>query len=414
MVADKIDWQSGTWQSSHAGDACTEIAICSDWAPIRNFSDIMLQEPLSVYGDLLPELRRADVRIVNLECPLVDQGKPVDKSGTVLKGVSDHIAGLARVPFEIATLGNNHVFDYGIDGFVKTRDLLHQNHIKTLGAGLTIEEASEPLVFASKGIGIGLINFSEGEDLTAAGKDPGVYGWGLDRVVQQVREVKKNLHAVIVICHAGVEYIPYPPPYLAAAFQRIATAGADLIIGHHPHVPQGVQICHQVPICYSLGNFVFFQYTDLQWRKLGYFVRAGLAEKGISHIEIVPYEIFPDRLQLLKNRKFQWFMKKLKAISDPLDDVSQIQAAWHGFIRYYGMDGFRDEIAKIMQQLDQEPAKGAAMFRNRLTTMQHSQQLVDTMTRIINGSIDDAPQWACDTLAEWMTRRIADIPNPKS
>jgi poly-gamma-glutamate capsule biosynthesis protein CapA/YwtB (metallophosphatase superfamily) len=408
MVADKIDWQSGTWQNSQTGDASTEIAICSDWAPIRDYNDIILKDPIAVYGDLLPELRRADVRIVNLECPLVDNAAPVSKSGTVLKGSPGHLAGLTSVPFEIATLGNNHVFDYGVDAFLLTRELLHESGIQSLGAGLAIEEASQPLVFTSKGIEIGLINFSEGEDLTAAGKDPGVYGWEIDRVVQQVREVKKDLHAVIVICHAGVEYIPYPPPYLAAALQRIATAGADLIIGHHPHVPQGVQICHQVPICYSLGNFVFFQYTDLQWRKLGYFVRAGLAEKGISHIEIVPYEIFPDGLRSLRNRKFKWFMTKLKAISDPLDDVSQVQAAWHGFIRYYGLDGFRDEIAKIMQQLDQEPAKGAAMFRNRLTTMQHSRHLVDTMARIINGSIDDAPQWAFDTLAEWLNLKTAD------
>ena len=54
--------------------------------------------------------------------PLVDQGEPVSKSGAVLKGISGHIAGLTRVPFEVATLGNNHVFDYGIEAFVKTRD----------------------------------------------------------------------------------------------------------------------------------------------------------------------------------------------------------------------------------------------------------------------------------------------------
>ena len=403
-----IDWQTGTYHNSRSGDARAEVVICSDWTPIRGFKDIILQDPEAVYGDLLPELRNGDMRIVNLECPLVDQGEPVFKSGAVLKGISGHIAGLTRVPFEVATLGNNHVFDYGTKAFIQTRELLHQNNIKTVGAGLSLEEAAQTLIVTSRGITIGIINFSEGEDLTAAGENPGVFGWEIDRVVAQVQELNSHVNATIVICHGGVEYIPYPPPYLAAAFQRIADAGADLIIGHHPHVPQGVQIRNHVPICYSLGNFVFFQHTRLQFRKIGYFVKAGIAENGLSHIRIVPYEILPTRLQLLKEDKYLWAMKKLKAISEPLNDFPRIIEAWNGFIKYYGINGFQNEITNIMETLNREPAKGAAMFRNRLTTLQHNQHLVDTMTRIMAGTIDHAPSWALDTVAEWLTRQISD------
>jgi poly-gamma-glutamate synthesis protein (capsule biosynthesis protein) len=348
--------------------------------------------------------------MVNLECPLVDQGEPVSKSGAVLKGTSEHISGLTRIPFEVATLGNNHVFDYGTDAFVKTRDLLHQNNIKTVGAGMSIEEAAAPLIVTVRGVTIGIVNFSEGEDLTAADERPGVYGWEVQRVVDQVQELKSRVNATIVVCHGGVEYIPYPPPYLAAAFQRIADAGASLVVGHHPHVPQGVQIRNHVPICYSLGNFVFFQHTQLQLRKIGYFVKAGVAANGLSSIRIVPYEILPTRLQLLKKAKYQWAMKKLKTISAPLNDFSQVVQAWNGFIKYYGVKGFQNEVANIMETLVTEPAKGAAMFRNRLTTMQHHQHLVDTMTRIMDGTIDHAPDWALDTVAEWLTRQISDTP----
>ncbi len=403
-----IDWNTGTWHNPRSGETLSEVVICSDWAPIRGFKDIILNDPEAVYGDLLPELRSSDMRIVNLECPLVDQGIPVAKSGAVLKGISGHITGLTRVPFEVATLGNNHVFDYGTDAFIKTRELLHQNNIMTVGAGMSLEEASAPLVVTSRGLTIGIINFSEGEDLTAAGENPGVFGWEVDRVVAQVQKLNSQVNTTIVICHGGVEYIPYPPPYLAAAFQRIADAGADLIVGHHPHVPQGVQIRNHVPICYSLGNFVFFQHTELQFRKVGYFVKAGIAENGLSHIRVVPYEILPTQLQLLKDKKYRWVMKKLKSISEPLDDFPHIIEAWNGFIKHYGIKGFQNEIANIMDQLAGEPAKGAAMFRNRLTTMQHNQHLVDTMTRIMDGTIDHAPAWALDTVAEWLTRRISD------
>jgi len=408
QVENVIDWQTGTFQNPPAGDTRSEVIICSDWAPIRGFKDIILEDPEAVYGDLLPELRDGDMRIVNLECPLVDEGSPVSKSGAVLKGISDHISGLSRIPFEVATLANNHVFDYGIEAFDKTRQLLHQNNIKTVGAGMSLKEAAAPLMVSTNGLTIAIINFSEGEDLTAAGENPGVFGWEVDAVVSQVQDLKRRVNATIVICHGGVEYIPYPPPYLAAAFQRIADAGADLIIGHHPHVPQGVQIRNKVPICYSLGNFVFFQPTDLQFRKIGYFVKAGIAENGVSHIRIVPYEFLPTRLQLLKNEMYQWVMQKLKTISEPLNDFPQIIEAWNGFIKYYGIEGFQSEIANIMDQLTREPAKGAAMFRNRLTTMQHNQHLVDTMTRIMDRTIDHAPVWAVDNVAEWLTRKISD------
>jgi poly-gamma-glutamate capsule biosynthesis protein CapA/YwtB (metallophosphatase superfamily) len=406
----KINWNTGTWQNPQTGVVQAEVVICSDWAPIRGFKDTILQEPEAVYGDLLPELRDSDMRIVNLECPLVDDGDPVSKSGAVLKGLPSHISGLNCIPFEVASMANNHVFDYGIDAFVKTRQLLHENNIKTVGAGMSFEEASAPLILTCKGARIGIINFSEGEDLTAAGENPGVFGWEVDEVVHQVQALKDKVNATIVICHAGVEYIPYPPPYLAAAFQLIADAGADLIIGHHPHVPQGVQIRKHVPICYSLGNFVFFQHTELQFRKIGYFVKAGVAENGISHIRIVPYEIHPTRLELLKEKKLQWVMNKFKSISEPLDDFPQIIEAWNGFIKNYGIKGFQNEITHIMDQLTKEPAKGAAMFRNRLTTMQHNQHLVDAMTRIMNGTIDHASEWALETVAEWLTRKISDTP----
>ncbi|MEA3232041.1 MAG: CapA family protein, partial [Thermodesulfobacteriota bacterium] len=113
----KIDWEKGVWSRGGAGDPAAEVVICGDWAPIRDFSDTILENPEAIYGDLLPVLRDSHLRLVNLESPLIDEGvdggTPVHKSGAVLKGVPGHINGLTAVPFEVATLGNNHVFDYG-------------------------------------------------------------------------------------------------------------------------------------------------------------------------------------------------------------------------------------------------------------------------------------------------------------
>jgi len=413
MKTERIDWTTGTWERPHGKKPAAEVVIAGDWAPIRDFSDTILENPEAIYGDLLPVLRDSHLRLVNLECPLVDEGvdggTPVHKSGAVLKGIPGHINGLTAIPFEVTTLGNNHVFDYGTDAFVRTRDLLRQNGIQSTGAGLSLAEAEKPLLVTANRIQIGIVSFSEGEDLTAAapGK-PGVFGWEVDRVINLVKEIRSDVHVIIVICHGGVEYIPFPPPYLANALQRIAEAGADLVIGHHPHVPQGVQIHNGVPICYSLGNFVFFQPTDLQYRKIGYLVKAGVAENGVDAIQIIPYVIGRDRLMLLKEEKLQWVLKKLGTLSTPLEKAEGIADAWHGFLKHYGVSGFKDEIANIMDQLENERPKGAAMFRNRLNTLQHYQHLTDLMTRIMNGTLSEAPAWAVAFVDEYFTRKVND------
>jgi poly-gamma-glutamate synthesis protein (capsule biosynthesis protein) len=409
MQMSTINWQNGTWENPHGENPVAEVIISGDWAPIRAFSDIILADPEAVYGDLLPVLRNSHLRITNLECPLVDEGQPIHKSGAVLKGVPDHIRGLTTVPFEVATMGNNHVFDFGTDAFVRTRDLLERNGIGSAGAGLNLSEAATPLRLSVKGVDIALVSFSEGEDLTAAANDkPGVFGWDVDRVVGMVEAMRPEVHVILVICHGGVEYIPFPPPYLAQALQRIAAAGADLIIGHHPHVPQGLEIHKNVPICYSLGNFVFYQPTDLQYRKLGYLVKAGLTTGGVTGLRIIPYEIGPERLALLDGKKRLQAFKLLETLSAPLVSTRGILDAWHGFLKHYGVSGFKQEMAAILERFDTEPPKGAAMFRNRLTTLQHSHHFTDLMTRIMDSSLEDAPLWSVALVADYFTRRVSD------
>jgi poly-gamma-glutamate capsule biosynthesis protein CapA/YwtB (metallophosphatase superfamily) len=400
-----IDWQRGTWTPTGAANAAAEIVITSDWAPIRNFAPIIAAHPEAIYGDLLPLLRQADLCITNLECPLTDTETPVWKSGAVLKGAAKHIKGLAAVPFDIVTMANNHVFDYGVAAFTETTNLLDANNIDRLGAGMNASEACHPLVRDVNGIRLAIVNFSEGEDLTAAGDGPGVFGWEVEHVADMVADLKNRVHAVVVICHCGVEYIPFPPPYVADAFQRIAEAGADLIIGHHPHVPQGIQVHDNVPICYSLGNFVFYQETDLLFRKVGYLVKAGLGKQGLTHITVVPYEIRADRLALLTGEDLEEFMHSLEEISAPLSDNDSIAAAWHGFLCRYGLSGFEQEIGMLMEEIRKQPQKGAAMFRNRVATMQHNQHWIDALTRIVNGTINDAPDWAVALTEQWFTRK---------
>ena len=400
-----FDWNKGDWKARDLDSEKTiaNICIAGDWAPIRAFKDIMETQPEAVYGDLLPVLKSADLSIVNLESPLSDRGAPVSKSGAVFKGEQQHIKALTSVPFDVVTLANNHVFDFGLDAFKDTLDVLNQNDIKWTGAGMSIEEASKPLIVDVKGIKIAVVNFSEGEDLTAAGETAGVMGWELSRVEDTIRTLRAKVDFIIVISHCGIEYIPFPPPYVVKAFEQMAEAGADIVIGHHPHVPQGIQFYNQTPICYSLGNFAFYQQTDLFYRKLGYLVNLKVNKKSLLSFELIPYKIHDSGLSCLKEPDLQNFWSKFKEISQPLQDKKSLNEAWHGFLHYYGRQGFFNEISMIMGKIKTAPQKGAAMFRNRLTTLQHYHHWKDFLTLLVDDKLESSPKWSRELVEEWLT-----------
>jgi len=382
--------------------ASATMLIAGDLAPIRKFAPLMASDPLSVYGDLLPLLQDSALNIVNLECALSGT-QSVVKSGTVFRGAPEHLPSLA--PFQVVTLANNHVFDYGVEGFEDTCTLLAGRGIKYLGAGKNRRQAEEPLRLDFAGEKIALLNFSEGEDCTAAGRSsPGVFGWEPQRACQLVRSLRQEGRQVFVIVHCGLEYIPFPPPYVQNAFRRLARAGATAVIGHHPHVPQGIEYYHGVPLVYSLGNFAFYQDIKLYYRKTGYLLRVTLGQGRRWQFEPLPYSIEDDGLHRLTGARQQDFPALLQRLSDPLPENNA--QAWHGFLKYYGLNGFQEEVGRIMAALSEDPGKGLAMFRNRLLTKQHNEHWTAFFNRGIGRQLSDAPDWAWQINQEYFSKHV--------
>ncbi len=381
------------------------ILVASDWAPIRAFDEPMRRRPESVYGDLLPTLREADLRIVNCECALTKATRSVWKSGSVFKGEPAHVKALTAVPFDVACLGNNHVLDYGVAGLRDTLAVLHDHGVRTVGAGLTDAEAHRQLTVNIRRTRVHVVNISEGEDLTASDGGPGVFGWDLARAAATIRRCREQGGLVIVIAHCGLEYIPYPPPYVARAFHALIDAGADCVIGHHPHVPQGVELYRNRPIAYSLGNFAFFQLTDLYWRRLGFCLELRFDGRRLSCITLVPYRITETGLRSLTPKEGAEFERKMKRISAPVRTPAKLEEAWQAYLAYYGTAGFRKEVEKILEKLTTEPPKGAAMFRNRITTMQHRELWRDFLTRQMTERRPAHSREAYKTVQEWFTRK---------
>lgn len=394
---------SGSPRPLHAAT----ILVAADWAPIRAFDPIIRRDPAAVYGDLLPLLRQADLRIVNCECSLTRGTTPVWKSGAVFKGEPEHVNGLSVVPFDVACLANNHVLDYGVAGLGESLRILHRRGIRTVGAGLTEPEAYAPLTLRIRGLRLHIVNFSEGEDLTAARNGPGVFGWDIPRVIEQVRHCRKQGGVVLAIGHCGLEYVPYPPPYVVAAFRAVAEAGAHCVIGHHPHVPQGMEWYQGRPIVYSLGNFAFYQPTGLYYRKLGFCVTLQIDRRGLSKIELHPYRITDAGLSALDAGQDREFRRTIARISKPFATRKGHERAWAAYLDAYGLEGFTAEVKGILDRLPAEPQKAAAMFRNRVTTMQHAELWKDVLTRIMAGRVGRAATAQTRRVVrEWLTRTI--------
>ncbi|MCX6545244.1 MAG: CapA family protein [Acidobacteria bacterium] len=378
--------------------------MASDWAPIRAFDSLVREDPEAAYGDLLPVLRQADLRIVNCECALTTAAKPVWKSGAVFKGAPGHVKGLTAVPFDVACLGNNHVLDYGVRGLRETLRVLARSGVATVGAGLTEDQAHAPLSLERNGLAIHLVNISEGEDLTASRGGPGVFGWDIPRAVAAIRNRRKARGVVIAIAHCGLEYVPYPPPYVVTAFRAMIDAGADAVIGHHPHVPQGIEWHNGRPIVYSLGNFLFYQHTELFHRKIGFCVSLQFDGKRIAGLELVPYRITDSGLRRLDRQEHAAFSKTMTILSKPFRTASGPDRAWHAYLANYGTAGFTAEVSGILARMKTEPQKAAAMFRNRITTMQHVELWRDFLTATMAGGPTGYPREASRMVEEYFTR----------
>ena len=383
------------------------ILFASDFAPIRHFAPVMRDNPAAVYGNLLPRIREADYSIVNLESPLCCPDGLITKSGAAFSGEPEHISSLTVAGFKAVVCANNHTFDSGVNGFRQTVELLRANQIATVGAGENLEEASRELAFTVNGIKFALFAISEGEDMLGATENsPGVRPWEVEKLAAQIREAREKYDIILLSAHCGLEYQPYPSFYVYEAFKLWAEAGADMIIGHHPHVPQGMTFFGKTPAYFSLGNFVFYQPVDFFHRKTGYFLEIEADKSGIVSHTAVPYRIEEDNLRLLTEKEQAEFKMLFEKLSAPLGNEDTARQAWHAVLAENGIAGFQQELEKILNTMRETPAKGAAMLRNRVTCIQHSSQWIDGMTRIINGTLSDAPDEMILLVNEFLTRKL--------
>ncbi|MCL6472726.1 MAG: CapA family protein [Firmicutes bacterium] len=252
----------------------------------------------SPFSNVAARLSQADITMADLECPLSDSFTPPIHGMNFLsprKGVE----GLVASGIDIVGLANNHSTNFGSKAFLDTLDVLNENKIAYVGGGANETEAKSSKVLTVKGKKFAFLNFNSiVGDMAAKGNSAGDWHvnlppWSktdqkqIDETLNAIKTARTNNDFVIVMVHWGQEYTRDPSQEMKSLAHQLVDAGADLVIGTHPHWIQGVEIYKDKFIAYSLGNFVFDQEWSIE-TKQGMILDAVFYGNRLVNVSLTP------------------------------------------------------------------------------------------------------------------------------
>lgn len=245
--------------------------------------------------ELVDEMQSADLFVINNEFAYTSRGAALWDKDYTFRSDPARVNYLADIGVDVASLANNHVFDYGEEGLSDTLTTLHDAGYKTVGAGENLDEAADPLYYIAGGRKIAIVAATQVERSVplytreATDTESGVLKTlHPERYIQEIEEANKNADIVICIAHWGTEGNVLYGADQAELAEAFVEAGADVIVGSHTHCLQGIEYIGEVPVYYSLGNY-FFSLAD--WMPQGYdtgLAKIHIAEDGAITGEFVP------------------------------------------------------------------------------------------------------------------------------
>ena len=204
-------------------------------------------------------LRGFDLTVGNLECVVSTLGQPVPNKTYHFRGDPRGFSRLTDAGFDIVSLANNHSGDYGTDAFADMLARLPEHGIAPLGGGLTLADAHAPVIKTVRTTAVGFLGYCEiaPSSFAATPTSPG-HAWLVPALMQSdIAALRRRVNYLIVFTHWGIEYQHAQSGHQQAMARLAIDAGADLVVGAHPHVIQPDELYRGKPIVYSLGNFVF-------------------------------------------------------------------------------------------------------------------------------------------------------------
>jgi len=267
-------------------------------------------------------LQKANVAFANLEAPFTTTGTKFDKRFT-FKVPPKYASGLNEAGFDVVTLANNHMLDYGIEGLSNTIKTLDSIGVAFCGAGLDLKQAREPALIERDGFRIAVLGYSMTfpREFWASDSTGGTCYPHYDYMKKSIQQCESLADFTIVTFHWGSELKNYPKQYQKDYAYLAIDNGADLVLGHHPHVLQGLEIYKNRLIAYSLGNFSFASYSARATESI--ILKTHLSEAGLLYAKVIPISVNNSEVAFqpkpLTGAGADTVIAHLRAFSEPLN-----------------------------------------------------------------------------------------------
>jgi poly-gamma-glutamate synthesis protein (capsule biosynthesis protein) len=275
-------------------DGQIRIAFVGDFLPAGSADPVIDRHGYGrLFDGVRPIISGVDAVTLNLETPLSSRGKAVEGKAYTFRGSPRAAQAMALEKVKAVWLANNHILDFGVDALYDTMGHLEEAGIAHAGAGRSVGEAAAPAVLEIGGITVSLLSFSNTfpDSYWARRNRPGTFFGAPGPVGRAVkRSLDKNRGPVVASFHWGSELMTEPKDYQVDLGRLAVDSGASLVVGHHPHVAQPIEIYRGAPIFYSLGNFSFGSYSKRS--NVGLMAVAQFEEDGrCSQVEVYPLNV---------------------------------------------------------------------------------------------------------------------------
>lgn len=359
-----------------------QIVLTGDFMLESNYLNFKKKQGNTIYypfSNLKKEiLENNDIFFTNLECTLSNNGSSMRKNtGPQLYSPPNEIFPLFKyLGVNVISLSNNHINDFSENDLEITKKILEEKNFAVFGAGKNIKEANKEVIIEKNNIKIGFLGYTTNTDKDHISPDIGasiatninagcVY-YDINQIKEDIQHLKSKTDFVLISLHWGYELFNYPSPKQIELAHNIINAGADIIIGHHPHVIQGIENYNNGIIFYSLGNFFFWNYNNVPQipNDCNEFLiaRCELDTSGSKKFEIFPGYLDNNyKLKLYKNKEKEKTLKRIKKLSDEIK-MENYEEFWNNYQtkrkKYLKIIKFRGLLIEFYFKIKKEGLKG--------------------------------------------------------
>jgi poly-gamma-glutamate capsule biosynthesis protein CapA/YwtB (metallophosphatase superfamily) len=313
------------------------LALMGDVMLGRNVAEALSyrMRPEEPWGDVMPLLNEADLRIANLECAITDNEQPWTRTPKVFhfRTPPSAVETLWIARIDACSLANNHILDFEEQGLLDTLEHLDAAGIRHAGAGRNREEAADPAILTvpPDRHRVALLAFTDNEPLFAAGTDrPGTNYLPvsvrptvlrrLERAVSAVRA--RGADTVVFSNHWGPNMVQRPKEIFRRFARAVIDLGVDIYYGHSAHVFHGVEIYRGKPILYDTGDFIDDYAVNRELRNdWSFLFRVSVEEGRFERLDLIPVKLSYARVDLATGGERELILNRMERLSAEMGTV---------------------------------------------------------------------------------------------